>query len=251
MTGEELRNKVVGIVVAWIGGKRFGPEHTEILDIYNGQKKLPRGYKVKPQDDYCATGYSAAMIKAGIGEYVPIECSCGELIRLASGRNKYAYWVEDDTYEPKIGDAIIYAWNDPEKDFDKKDNKTGHNHVGIVIKKGRHSFTVGEANMGDDHHIGSRSMVVNARFIRGYIHINYDAIAAILPDEEDEDMTGEEIYKKLAEYLESKDAPEWAKKEIAEAKELGITDGTQPEMFATRLQAAIMAKRAADATKKQ
>lgn len=36
---------------------------------------------------------------------------------------------------------------------------------------------------------------------------------------------------------------EWAKKEFEEAKKLGITDGTNPEMLATREEVAIMVKR--------
>lgn len=37
---------------------------------------------------------------------------------------------------------------------------------------------------------------------------------------------------------------EWATKEFEEAKRLKITDGTNPEMFATRQEVAIMVKRA-------
>ena len=64
--------------------------------------------------------------------------------------------------------------------------------------------------------------------------------------EEDENMTGEEIYNKLNEYLRSQPAPKWAEKELEEAKALGITDGTRPMELIPRYQAAIMAKRAAN-----
>lgn len=64
--------------------------------------------------------------------------------------------------------------------------------------------------------------------------------------EEDETMTGEEIYNKLNEYLRSQPAPKWAEKELEEAKALGITDGTRPMELIPRYQAAIMAKRAAN-----
>ena len=40
-------------------------------------------------------------------------------------------------------------------------------------------------------------------------------------------------------------APAWARAELAEAVELGITDGTNPMQLIPRYQAAIMAKRAA------
>ena len=64
--------------------------------------------------------------------------------------------------------------------------------------------------------------------------------------EEDETMTGEEIYNKLNEYLRSQPAPKWAEEELEEAKALGITDGTRPMELIPRYQAAIMAKRAAN-----
>ena len=57
-------------------------------------------------------------------------------------------------------------------------------------------------------------------------------------------MTGEQIYKKLTEYLREQEAPEWAKEELAEAVELGITDGQRPCEFTPRYQTAIMTKRA-------
>lgn len=61
---------------------------------------------------------------------------------------------------------------------------------------------------------------------------------------EDEDMTGEEIYKKLNEYLANQPCPEWAKGELAEAVKAGLTDGKNPCTLVPRYQAAIMALRA-------
>lgn len=67
--------------------------------------------------------------------------------------------------------------------------------------------------------------------------------------EEDEDMlTGEEIYKRLSEHLSAKQMDDWegAKEEFQEAVDRGITDGRDPMQFVPRYQAAIMAKRAAE-----
>ena len=61
----------------------------------------------------------------------------------------------------------------------------------------------------------------------------------------EDNMTGEEIYTKLNEYLREQPCPEWAEKELQEAVDLGITDGTNPMQLIPRYQAAIMAKRAA------
>ena len=68
--------------------------------------------------------------------------------------------------------------------------------------------------------------------------------------EEDEEMTGEEIYKALTEYLCSLPCPDWAEKELKEAMDAGITDGTRPRMFCSRMEAAIMCKRAVEDDKK-
>lgn len=60
---------------------------------------------------------------------------------------------------------------------------------------------------------------------------------------EEDNMTGEEIYNKLQAYLATQKLPAWAEKEIAEAKAMGITDGSNPMQLIPRYQAAIMAKR--------
>lgn len=61
---------------------------------------------------------------------------------------------------------------------------------------------------------------------------------------EDDAMDGKEIYDKLNEYLRELPCPEWAEKELKEAVDAGITDGTRPCELIPRYQAAIMAKRA-------
>ena len=63
---------------------------------------------------------------------------------------------------------------------------------------------------------------------------------------EEDDMTGKEIYEALNDYLKAQPMPAWAEKELAEAAELGLTDGKDPMALIPRYQAAIMAKRAAE-----
>lgn len=64
-------------------------------------------------------------------------------------------------------------------------------------------------------------------------------------EKEEEKLTGEEIARKLQEYLSAQPVPEWAEKELREAVELGITDGSDPTALIPRYQAAILALRAA------
>lgn len=53
-----------------------------------------------------------------------------------------------------------------------------------------------------------------------------------------------EVLKKAQEHAATLPVPEWAESEYEEAKEAGITDGTRPLGFVTRVEAALMAWRA-------
>ena len=68
---------------------------------------------------------------------------------------------------------------------------------------------------------------------------------AFEPEEKEDVMTGEQIYNELQAYLSTQQPPVWALKELAEAVQMGITDGSNPMGLIPRYQAAIMAKRAA------
>ena len=65
-------------------------------------------------------------------------------------------------------------------------------------------------------------------------------------NKEEDIMTVKEIYDALQSYLAEQPTPDWARAELEEAKELGITDGARPMQLIPRYQAAIMAKRAAE-----
>lgn len=63
-------------------------------------------------------------------------------------------------------------------------------------------------------------------------------------------MTNAKFAELMENYLKAQaelPMPEWAQKELVEAKELGITDGTRPMQLVPRYQAAIMALRATKA----
>lgn len=70
---------------------------------------------------------------------------------------------------------------------------------------------------------------------------------------EDNNMTDEKFAELMTRYMTNeakKETPAWAKEEFAKAKEMGITDGSSPLRPATRLEVALMTKRAAEAAKK-
>lgn len=169
MTGDQLRQLVVSIMQSWIGGKYGSKEHQEILQIYNSYRPLARGYAMKANDAYCAATVSAAWIKAGIAEYTGTECGVGKFISIAQSKG---IWEENDAYVPKPGDALVYDWDDN----GIGDNVGSGDHICIVASITGTTFKTAEGNMSGGV-IGSKTMQVNGRYIRGYIVPDYDAIA--------------------------------------------------------------------------
>ena len=194
MTEQQLRQKVVDIINAWVGGSRGGSAHKEILQIYNNHRPLAVGYIVKPSDAYCATTVSAAYIKAGMADYSGTECGVGRFIDVAK---KKGIWVENDAHTPKIGDTIVYDWDDS----GYGDDTNGGDHVGIISRVSGGSMTVTEGNMSGGR-IGTRSMQVNGKYIRGFICPDFAAAARAIggsyepakPEPKPEPKPTEDVY---------------------------------------------------------
>ena len=193
MNEAQLRQKVADIISGWLGAAKGSSTHLEILRIYNNHQPLARGYKVQPNDAYCATTVSAAYIKAEISEYTGTECGCDKFIEIAKAKG---IWIEDDGYAPRIGDAVFYDWDDS----GVGDNRGSADHVGIVVQSSGSSFTVVEGN-GSGGRVVKRVMTVNGRYIRGFLAPPYAQIAAktepppIADDPEPEYITRAEAEK--------------------------------------------------------
>ena len=127
---------------------------------------------------------------------------------------------------PAPGDIIIYNFG----------------HTGIVESATADTVTAIEGNTsageaGSQSNGGGvfrreRSKTLVTAYIRAFDDLD-----------KEEDMTGQEIYDALNDYLSKQPVPGWAQKELEEAVKLGITDGKEPTALIPRYQAAIMAKR--------
>ena len=168
MTEAQARQKVVGIMQGWVGLKRSNGSHAPIIDTYNGNTPRPRGYKVTYTDAYCATTTSAAAIKAGYTDIIPVECSCYYLIEKAKAMG---IWQENDAYIPKPGDEVLYDWEDG-ANYATTDNRGTPDHVGMVEAVSGTTIKVIEGNMSGGV-VGRRDLKVNGRYIRGFICPNY------------------------------------------------------------------------------
>lgn len=167
--GKYAKN-VVSQAQAWLGKNEADGSHKEIINIYNTQRPLPRGYAVKYTDAWCATFVSAVAVKLGYTDIIPTECSCIKMIQLLKN---IGAWVEDDTYVPKGGDILFYDWYDN----GVGDNTTAPDHVGIVEKVEGDAITVIEGNYSNS--VKRRSIKVNGKYIRGYGVPKYDTEAVV------------------------------------------------------------------------
>lgn len=133
-----MKKKLIETALAWLGVKEGSEKHKEIVDLYNSQAKLPRGYKVKYTDSWCATFVSACFMKAGIS--APLECSCYYMWKQYKEAGQT---VQRGMVEP--GDIVFYTW----------DNGKSTHHVGIVEAVDCLGYmTVIEGNKNDE--VGKR-----------------------------------------------------------------------------------------------
>lgn len=161
------RSEVVNKAHSWIGKNEADGSYKEIIDIYNSFTGLfPRGVKMQYGWAWCACTWSAIAITLGYTDIMPIEISCGELVKQAQLKD---IWQENDGYVPKPGDAILYDWDD---------NGTGDNtgwpdHVGMVdyVNEASGYMTVVEGNYDDS--VKKRTISINGKYIRGFITPNY------------------------------------------------------------------------------
>lgn len=162
------RKAVVDLVNSWIGKNEKDGSYKGIIDIYNSYSgPLPRGVKMQYDWAWCAATWSALAIKLGYTDIMPIEISCGELIKQAQNMG---IWQESDDYIPKPGDALLYDWDDN----GVGDNTGWPDHVGTVTYVNEESgyMVITEGNYSDS--VKKRTISINGKYIRGFITPKYD-----------------------------------------------------------------------------
>lgn len=152
-------NDVIAIAQSWLGKKESDGTHKEIIDVYNSQKVLPRKYKVKYSDAWCATFVSALFVKAGATNLIATECSCEKMIE---GMKALGIFIEDENRTPSKGDIVFYDW----QDNGVGDDKGWSDHVGIVESVNGNSFVVIEGNKNGV--VGRTTCNVNQKYLRGF-----------------------------------------------------------------------------------
>lgn len=162
-------SEVVKQAQAWLGYKESNGTHKKIIDVYNSQRPIPVGYRVKYNDAWCATFVSAVFVQLGYLSICPSECSCPRMITLCK---KMGIWIENENRVPNPGEIIFYDWDDSSS-YASKDNTGSPEHVGIVEKVVDGIIYIIEGNYSNS--VKRRKISVNGRYIRGYAAPKYDA----------------------------------------------------------------------------
>lgn len=216
--------KIVEIAKSQLGVKENPPNSNNVKynTWYYGKPVRGSAYP------WCMTFVQWVFHEAGGSIYRT--ASCNALINFYRPKGLYVR----GGYQP--GDVLMF-------DFKGK----GITHTGICVSASKTQITSIEGNTSiasDDN--GGTVMLRNRSLgvVAGAVRFKFE-------QEDDDDMTGEQIYTALSEYLKTQQAPNWAKTELQQAMDMGITDGSNPCGLIPRYQAALMAKRAVEAALKR
>ena len=157
------KEEVLSVARGWLGLNEKDGSFKKILDIYNENRPLPRGYRVKSSDEWCATFVSAVFIKANASEMISKECSCERFITIFKSMG---IWNENGAITPESGDIILYSWK-----TNVQPNDCRAQHIGIVESVSNGVITVIEGNKSEA--VARRKIKVGDGYIRGYAKPKY------------------------------------------------------------------------------
>lgn len=142
----------------FLGCTESNGTHEKIIDEYNKHTPLPRGYRVRYTDAWCATYVSTVFYLCGVSDFA--ECGCPEMIEKLKA---LGLW-KGKNYQPKAGTLVFYDWN----------GDGVADHVGIVdhvsVFDGT-TLTVDEGNYQDM--VKQRTISANSGSIIGFAQPKY------------------------------------------------------------------------------
>lgn len=121
--------------------------------------------------------------------------------------------------------------------FDLPNTSSLTDHVGLFESMDKYYITTIDGNTSSSN--DANGGYVNRRTRRKNL------VHAYIKPRELVEMTDKEVYDAFMRYASTLKIPEWAEKEMEEAKAMKITDGSDPMLPTPRYQTAIMTKRAA------
>jgi hypothetical protein len=159
-------NDVLNVARGWLGYSEKNGKFKEILQVYNSHKPLARGYKIKETDAWCDAFVSACAIKAGAVDLIGTEVGCEKHIAIFK---KKGIWIEDGSIKPKVGDIILFNWDDS-----TQSNDGNADHIGFVEQQYGNTIVCIEGNKSEA--VARRTINVGWGYIRGFARPNYAEI---------------------------------------------------------------------------
>ena len=135
MEEEELRRRVVRRAESLLGLNEADGSHRRILEAYNRLSPLPRGYRMRSEDPWCAAFVSAVGQMEGLSAVLLPECSCEAMLALYRARGL----ARRDSGGLRPGDLVFYDW----------DGDGIADHVGLVAEADGAGIEVIEGNSAD------------------------------------------------------------------------------------------------------
>lgn len=138
---------IIEVARGYIGIREGSKQHKALVSKYNKIRPLPRGYKLKETDPWCAAFASVCLTSAGL----PADLAEVSVQKLhdkfkASGRI---------TKTPRLGYLVFYQWDTGPLD-----------HVGIITAIDGNYVEVTEGNFHDS--VGVRRVSKSSRWIVDY-----------------------------------------------------------------------------------
>lgn len=150
------------IAAQYIGVKQGSRKHKEIIDCYNTITPLPRGYRVKYTDSWCAAFVSFVIKKSGYQGADVFECSAQKMF----DRFKKAGYVLKGKSSGRVNDIIFYDW----------DTNGTSDHVGIIQGISTDCYCVIEGNKSKQ--VGVRTIAKNDKTIKGVARLQSETTSA-------------------------------------------------------------------------
>ena len=172
MTEKAIRQKVADTALSLLGIKEGSIEFKRIIDTYNAQHKLPRGYAVSYNDPWCAATMTYIGIILEISNIILPECSCSRMIKLYDDKGR---WMEADDYVPDLADIVMFDW-----DAQKGECTGAPEHTGMIVGKKGNTLMVLEGNY--DNQVKIREICVEYVKVRGYCLPDYAALVQPFTD---------------------------------------------------------------------
>ena len=161
-------NEVLNVARGWLGYSEVNGKFKEIVNVYNNHKPLARNYKIKTTDHWCDCFVSACAIKAGAVDIIGTEVGCENHIEIFKRKG---IWIEDGATKPRVGDIILFNWDDG-----TQPNDGFADHIGFVEQQYGNTIVCIEGNLNEA--VGRRTINVGWGYIRGFARPKYEAETA-------------------------------------------------------------------------